>query len=43
MKQEWQAFWLALGFLTRIPMPVKIDYSLALMNRSSLYLSLIHI
>ena len=41
MKQEWQAFWLALGFLTRIPMPVKIDYSQTLMNRSSLYFPLV--
>ena len=41
MKQEWQAFWLAVGFLTRIPMPVKIDYSQALMNRSSLYFPLV--
>ena len=41
MKQESQAFWLALGFLTRIPMPVKIDYSQTLMNRSSLYFPLV--
>ena len=41
MKQEWQAFWLAVGFLTRIPMPVKIDYSQSLMNRSSLYFPLV--
>ncbi len=41
LQQEWQAFWLALGFLTRIPMLVKIDYSQALMNRSSLYFPLI--
>ena len=41
MKQEWQAFWLAVGFLTRIPIPVKIDYSQALMNRSSLYFPLV--
>jgi adenosylcobinamide-GDP ribazoletransferase len=41
VKQEWQAFWLAVGFLTRIPMPVKIDYSQALMNRSSLYFPLV--
>ena len=41
MKQEWQSFWLAVGFLTRIPMPVKIDYSQTLMNRSSLYFPLV--
>ena len=41
MKQEWQSFWLAVGFLTRIPMPVKIDYSQSLMNRSSLYFPLV--
>ena len=41
MKQEWQAFWLAVGFLTRIPMPVTIDYSQTLMNRSSLYFPLV--
>ncbi len=36
--QEWQAFWLALGFLTRIPpMLVRIDYSQRLMNQSSVY------
>ncbi|HBM49011.1 MAG TPA: adenosylcobinamide-GDP ribazoletransferase, partial [Marinobacter sp.] len=34
---EWQAFWLALGFLTRIPMLVRIDYSQRLMNQSSVY------
>lgn len=39
--QEWQAFWLAVGFLTRIPMPVSIDYSQTLMNRSSLYFPLV--
>lgn len=37
LKQEWQAFWLAIGFLTRIPMLVRIDYSPALMNQSSVY------
>ena len=41
MKQEWQAFWLALGFLTRIPMLVKIDYSQRLMNRASVYFPLV--
>lgn len=35
--REWQAFWLAIGFLTRIPMLVRIDYSQRLMNQSSLY------
>lgn len=35
--EEWQAFWLAMGFLTRIPMFARIDYSQRLMNQSSLY------
>ena len=35
--QEWQAFWLAVGFLTRIPMLVRIDYSPQLMNQCSVY------
>ncbi len=39
--REWQAFWLALGFLTRIPMPVRIDYSPRLMNQSSVYFPLV--
>lgn len=34
---EWQAFWLAIGFLTRIPMLARIEYSQQLMNQSSLY------
>lgn len=34
---EWQAFWLAIGFLTRIPMLARIEYSPQLMNQSSLY------
>ncbi|MDP4548042.1 adenosylcobinamide-GDP ribazoletransferase [Marinobacter sp. MDS2] len=38
---EWQAFWLAVGFLTRIPMLAKIDYSQRLMNQSSLYFPLV--
>jgi len=38
---EWQAFWLALGFLTRIPMLVRIDYSQRLMNQSSVYFPLV--
>ncbi len=37
LTNEWQAFWLAVGFLTRIPMLVRIDYSQRLMNQSSLY------
>lgn len=41
LQREWQAFWLALGFLTRIPLPVRIDYSQGLMNRSSLYFPLV--
>ena len=39
--REWQAFWLALGFLTRIPMLVRIDYSQRLMNQSSVYFPLV--
>jgi len=38
---EWQAFWLAVGFLTRIPMPVRIDYSQQLMNQCSLYFPMV--
>ncbi len=38
---EWQAFWLAVGFLSRVPMPVRIDYSPQLMNQSSLYFPLV--
>ncbi|HIL23681.1 MAG TPA: adenosylcobinamide-GDP ribazoletransferase, partial [Alcanivorax sp.] len=38
---EWQAFWLAVGFLTRVPMLMRIDYSQALMNRSSVYFPLV--
>ncbi|MDG5499133.1 adenosylcobinamide-GDP ribazoletransferase [Marinobacter sp. BGYM27] len=34
---EWQSFWLAVSFLTRIPMPFRIDYSPRLMTNSSLY------
>ncbi len=34
---EWQAFWLAIGFLTRIPMLARIDYSQRLMNQCSMY------
>ena len=41
LSREWQAFWLAVGFLTRIPMPVKIDYSQQLMNQSSVYFPLV--
>ena len=40
-KREWQAFWLAVGFLTRIPMLARIDYSQRLMNQSSLYFPLV--
>lgn len=39
--REWQAFWLAVGFLTRIPMLVRINYSPQLMNQSSLYFPLV--
>lgn len=40
-KNEWQAFWLAVGFLTRLPMLAHIDYSQRLMNQSSLYFPLV--
>ncbi|MBW4935296.1 adenosylcobinamide-GDP ribazoletransferase [Marinobacter sp. F4206] len=41
LQREWQAFWLAVGFLTRIPMMIHIDYSQRLMNQSSLYFPLV--
>jgi len=41
LQQEWQAFWLAIGFLTRIPMLTRIDYSERLMNQSSVYFPLV--
>lgn len=41
IQREWQAFWLAIGFLTRIPMLVKIDYSQKLMNQCSMYFPLV--
>lgn len=41
IRQEWQAFWLALGFLTRVPMLARIDYTQTLMNQSSVYFPLI--
>ena len=39
--REWQALWLAIGFLTRIPMLVRIDYSPRLMNQCSVYFPLV--
>lgn len=39
--REWQALWLAIGFLTRIPMMVRIDYSPRLMNQCSVYFPLV--
>lgn len=39
--REWQACWLAIGFLTRIPMMIHIDYSQRLMNQSSMYFPLV--
>jgi len=39
--REWQAFWLAVGFLSRIPMLVRIDYSDRLMNQSAVYFPLV--
>ena len=41
VSREWQAFWLAIGFLTRIPMLVRIDYSPRLMNQCSVYFPLV--
>lgn len=41
LHREWQAFWLAVGFLSRIPMVVKIDYSPKLMSQCSLYFPLV--
>lgn len=41
IQREWQAFWLAVGFLTRIPMLVRVDYSQPLMNQSSVYFPLV--
>ncbi|WP_417512675.1 adenosylcobinamide-GDP ribazoletransferase [Marinobacter sp.] len=41
ISNEWQAFWLAVGFLTRIPMLVRIDYSQKLMNQCSVYFPLV--
>lgn len=40
LKREWQAFWLCLGFISRIPMLARIDYSQQLMNQSSMYFPL---
>lgn len=37
IRREWQAFWLAVGFLSRVPMLVRIDYSARLMNQSAVY------
>lgn len=39
--REWQAFWLATGFLSRIPMLVPIHYSQKLMNQCSMYFPLV--
>src|SRR5690606_2814660 len=41
LNPEWQACWLAVGLLTRIPMLVQIDYSLRLMGLSSIYFPLV--
>lgn len=41
ISREWQAFWLAVGFLSRIPMLVRIDYSDRLMNQSAVYFPLV--
>ncbi|WP_227546097.1 adenosylcobinamide-GDP ribazoletransferase [Marinobacter fonticola] len=41
IQEEWQTFWLAISFLTRIPMLIKIDYSQRLMNNCSMYFPLV--
>ncbi len=41
IQEEWQAFWLAVGFLARVPMLARIDYSQTLMNRCSVYFPLV--
>ena len=41
LRRDWQAFWLAMGFLTRIPVPVTVDYSQRLMNQCSVYFPLV--
>ncbi|WP_323127239.1 adenosylcobinamide-GDP ribazoletransferase [Marinobacter sp. JSM 1782161] len=41
LNQEWQTFWLAVSFLTRIPLPIRIDYSQQRMNNSSMYFPLV--
>ena len=41
IRREWQGFWLCMSFLTRIPVPIQIDYSQRLMNQSSVYFPLV--
>ncbi len=39
LKQEWFAFWTAVMFFTRIPVPFHLPYSTNLMNQSQKYFS----
>ncbi|MEQ9566317.1 MAG: adenosylcobinamide-GDP ribazoletransferase, partial [Pseudomonadales bacterium] len=39
--REWQAFWLATGFLSRIPMLARINFSDRLMNQCAVYFPLV--
>jgi adenosylcobinamide-GDP ribazoletransferase len=41
LKKQFNLFFLALGFFSRIPMPAWIDYSPELLNRSSRYYTLV--
>ena len=41
LHQEWQTFWLAISFLTRIPVPIRIDYTQQRMNNCSMYFPLV--
>lgn len=41
MKKQFNLFFLALGFFSRIPMPAWIEYSPELLNRSSRYYTLV--
>lgn len=41
LKAELNLFWLALGFLTRLPVPRQLDYSPRTLNASSRYFTLV--
>jgi len=41
LSEEWQTFWLAISFLTRLPVLINIDYSPRLMSNSSTYFPLV--